>query len=356
MSTPEFFARFPDRIDFDSVRRARVVIVGVGAVGSLVAEELARCGVGELALVDGGILSGENVARHALPPRYVGQNKAEGLAAWLGETYPAHVTYVAENVDATTPDLVLDRTLAGATVIIASTDNRAVQRIVADRALALDVPCVLPGVDSEAARGEVFLALGRGLSPCYRCWDSWREEGAPLRGVAALNIEIFATVEATVVAVLGLLDPESEFAEVFSGTETDPRPRTLFLVSRFGSRPRGVFADGRTDRRAVPEYRVGCPGCGGVPAPTVPEGRIPRPARRAATGAGATRAVATPAAPATTEAVPALRTLLATTALFFVGAVIFPTTVLWALTLVSLIALLVVWVGGARLSQGRPSA
>lgn len=351
MSTPEFFARFPDRINFDSVRQARIVIVGVGAVGSLTAEELARCGVGELVLVDGGILGGDNVARHALPPRYVGQPKAEAMADWLRETYGARVTFVAEDVDATTPDLVLDRTVAGAAVIIASTDNRAVQRVVADRALALDVPCVLPGVDSEASRGEVFVALGRGLSPCYRCWDSWREEGAALRGVAALNIEIFATVEATVVAVLGLIDPESEFAEVYSGTETDPRPRTLFLVSRFGSRPRGVFADGRTDRRAVPEYRVGCPGCGGVPAPAIPEGRIPRPARPAAAGAGAARAGATAATtPAVNEAAPALRVLLATTALFFVGAAIFPMPALWGLTLVSLIGLLVVWIGSGRVT------
>jgi len=46
----------------------RVAILGVGAIGSHVAEELARAGVGQLLLVDYDLLWPVNLVRHAAPP------------------------------------------------------------------------------------------------------------------------------------------------------------------------------------------------------------------------------------------------------------------------------------------------
>lgn len=54
--------------DAKQLQGHRVAILGVGAVGSHVAEELARAGVGKLLLVDYDLLWPVNLVRHAAPP------------------------------------------------------------------------------------------------------------------------------------------------------------------------------------------------------------------------------------------------------------------------------------------------
>lgn len=57
----------------------RVLLLGCGSVGGHLAFELARAGVGQLALVDHDIFTPENTYRHVLGKRYWGQNKARAL-------------------------------------------------------------------------------------------------------------------------------------------------------------------------------------------------------------------------------------------------------------------------------------
>jgi len=284
----DYLARFAARIDVERMQVARVAIIGLGAVGSDVADGLRRAFVGEFVLVDGDWLEPENLLRHLLAEeQYLGLNKAEAVARWLAAAAPRTVRtieFVPHYLTAEVPDSAIDRVLAGADVIVASTDDRRTQRRINRRALALEIPAVFPGVDATAERGEVFVSPGRGLGPCLECWESWRPEDVALRDIAALDVEVMSTVEATIIVCLGLLDPESDFSEPLRGTRIDRRPRTMFLVSRFGARPRGVFADGRTERRVVPEFDLTCPACGGRPLPRAvrPGTRQPRrPAARA---------------------------------------------------------------------------
>src|SRR5439155_19038632 len=118
-----------------------------GSVGSQVALELARCGVGHLGLVDGDHLELHNVARHALPAAYVGTNKAEAMAAHLTHDVPElDVGALARHVDDSFSDLAVDALLAPSHLVVIATDRRTVQRRVARRALAMDIPAVLPGL------------------------------------------------------------------------------------------------------------------------------------------------------------------------------------------------------------------
>jgi hypothetical protein len=70
-------------VDAEILSGKRVAVVGMGSVGSHVAEELARSRVGGLTLVDGELLRPGNCIRHVLSHEGVGINKAEGMRTYL---------------------------------------------------------------------------------------------------------------------------------------------------------------------------------------------------------------------------------------------------------------------------------
>lgn len=61
----------------DRVRSAKVALVGVGALGSVLAELLVRAGVRHLALFDGDTLSAGNICRHTATLGDVGNRKVD---------------------------------------------------------------------------------------------------------------------------------------------------------------------------------------------------------------------------------------------------------------------------------------
>jgi tRNA A37 threonylcarbamoyladenosine dehydratase len=109
---PEQFARIAGHVDFPLLQDKRVVIVGVGAVGSPIAAYLANSTVGFLRLIDPDILDIENPYRHALPVEYLGCNKAEALADYLSKQVEGlHVESVTRKIDQTVPGELLERGL-----------------------------------------------------------------------------------------------------------------------------------------------------------------------------------------------------------------------------------------------------
>jgi len=65
-----------------------VVVLGAGAVGSVVADTLAAAGVGKLTVVDYEEYSEDNVFRHILEPMYIDIGKPIGLKLSLERRYP----------------------------------------------------------------------------------------------------------------------------------------------------------------------------------------------------------------------------------------------------------------------------
>jgi hypothetical protein len=74
-----------------------VVVIGCGAVGSVLADTSAAVGVGKLTLVDNDVYSDENIFRHILEPVYVGLPKVLGLEFYLQSRYPG-VTVKGHNI------------------------------------------------------------------------------------------------------------------------------------------------------------------------------------------------------------------------------------------------------------------
>lgn len=65
------------------LRRRRVAVVGVGALGSFISDMLVRSGVRNLTLVDGDVVMPGNLVRHLVGPGAVGLPKAEAVKAHL---------------------------------------------------------------------------------------------------------------------------------------------------------------------------------------------------------------------------------------------------------------------------------
>jgi hypothetical protein len=72
----------------DALTRRRVLMVGCGALGSVLAELLVRGGLESLTVCDGETAMAGNLARHTLTLQDVGQNKAIALADRLNQASP----------------------------------------------------------------------------------------------------------------------------------------------------------------------------------------------------------------------------------------------------------------------------
>ena len=125
---PEVIARFAgiDRLygagTLDILHRARVMVVGLGGVGSWAAEALARSGVGQLTLIDLDeiCLSNTNRQSHALTGNY-GLEKAAVLAERLNAINPALTTQAI--FDFVTPANVAQRLTSDYDFILDATDG-----------------------------------------------------------------------------------------------------------------------------------------------------------------------------------------------------------------------------------------
>jgi len=106
------------QVGLDRLRNSRVMICGIGGVGSYAAEALGRAGVGQITLVDFDDICLTNVNRqlHALSST-VGQSKVEVMAARLrdinpqAEIIPVKAFFSRENAEellSSRPDYVLD--------------------------------------------------------------------------------------------------------------------------------------------------------------------------------------------------------------------------------------------------------
>ena len=88
MRTPEHYSRIDAVVDLPLMRSKTVAVCGAGAVGSRIADELARSGIGALILVDPEPFEASNLSRHVLGYGDVGRNKAQALADHLRRQVP----------------------------------------------------------------------------------------------------------------------------------------------------------------------------------------------------------------------------------------------------------------------------
>jgi molybdopterin/thiamine biosynthesis adenylyltransferase len=156
-------------LSFPSLRDKRVTVVGCGAIGSFVAQALARLGGGTggqglLKLIDPERLGPENLGRHVLGYPALHQPKAEALAQELRRQFPHSA------VHGVTVSAFEHRDLFDAGLIVDATGEEAVSELLnglrLERNLAMPVLHVWIKGNGEAVQALWADKKGGG---CYRC-------------------------------------------------------------------------------------------------------------------------------------------------------------------------------------------
>ncbi len=111
------------------LKKKKLVIVGCGAFGSCIAEQLVRMGCNELVLVDGDLLEPGNLVRHVLDINDIYKYKAIALAERLNRINPgANVKGFSESLPSENKDLLLS--IMDADLIIDATANDEVLNLI----------------------------------------------------------------------------------------------------------------------------------------------------------------------------------------------------------------------------------
>lgn len=133
---------------------ARVTVVGAGGLGSPVLLALAAAGVGAITVIDDDVVELTNLQRQlAHRVEDIGTHKTASAARAITALAPRTiVTQVSERLDATNAETLL----AGADVVVDTSDSFATRREVAAATQALGLPLVWGAVQEWHAQATVF--------------------------------------------------------------------------------------------------------------------------------------------------------------------------------------------------------
>lgn len=145
---------------------ARAAVVGLGALGSVSANLLARAGVGTLRLIDRDVVEMNNLQRQVLyDEEDVRQNLPKAVAALQKlRQINAEIAIEAEPADVN-PETI-DQLLEGIDLVIDGTDNFETRFLINDFTLGRKIPWIYGG--AVATGGLAYVILPR-EGPCLRC-------------------------------------------------------------------------------------------------------------------------------------------------------------------------------------------
>lgn len=179
-------------------------IVGMGALGTVIANHLVRSGVGYVRMIDRDLVEISNLQRQSL---YDEEDAANHLPKVIAAENKLRKINSSVKVEAIVADLNLDNAedlLAGFDVIVDGTDNFSTRYLINDISVKLGIPWVYGGAVSSRGMFAVFVP---GKTPCYRCLFPQVQTGlgetCDTIGVLAPITDIIGSFEA--VEVLKLL-------------------------------------------------------------------------------------------------------------------------------------------------------
>ncbi|MFJ3922819.1 HesA/MoeB/ThiF family protein [Streptomyces sp. NPDC090022] len=146
---------------------AHVLLVGVGSVGSYLADVLVRSGIGRLTLVDPDRVEASNVGRALFGVRDIGRNKAKVTARRLRRINRKLSVDVRPYEVARLDNHSWQQLIAGAHLVIAATDDNAAQQRLNHLSYFVGRPAVFVGLYEGAAGGEIVYTTPG--SPCWSC-------------------------------------------------------------------------------------------------------------------------------------------------------------------------------------------
>jgi molybdopterin-synthase adenylyltransferase len=200
---------------------SRVVIVGMGALGTVIANHLVRSGIGYIRLIDRDLVELSNLQRQTLFNEEDARLNLPKAIAAVKKLKDINSTITIEPIIA---DLNLDNAedlFMGFDCIVDGTDNFMARFLINDVAFKRGIPWVHGGAVSS--RG-MFAVFKPGITPCYRCLfphvPSGRGETCDTIGVLSPITDIIGSFQA--MEVLKLIvgkesNPNLEQFDIWNG-------------------------------------------------------------------------------------------------------------------------------------------
>ncbi|HSD27229.1 MAG TPA: ThiF family adenylyltransferase [Vicinamibacteria bacterium] len=150
----------------ERLRAASVVVVGAGALGSVLAETMARAGLGRLTVVDRDYVEASNLQRQSL---FTEEDAERGLPKAVAAEARLRAINSEVEVRGLVADFAADNAaplVRGADLVLDGTDNFEARFLLNDACLRAGVPWIYGAC--VAAHGVVLLVRPR-VTPCLRC-------------------------------------------------------------------------------------------------------------------------------------------------------------------------------------------
>lgn len=155
-----------------------VVIIGCGALGTVIATSLVRAGVGKVRIIDRDFIEYHNLQRQVLFDE-------EDIRAQLPKAIAAerHLKKVNSSVEiegvvADVNFANIERLVAGANLILDGLDNFETRLLINDVSLKHKIPWVYGGAISSSG---MTMNIIPGQTPCLRCFHPEIPRGARIR-------------------------------------------------------------------------------------------------------------------------------------------------------------------------------
>ena len=180
----------------EKIQRSRVLITGLGALGSLISILLARAGVGFMRIVDCDAPELHNLHRQIL---YEEEDARTGIPK--AETARRHLTAAASNVEIEAVVDAVDATnveelTRGVDIVVDALDNIQARYLVNDMALARRIPYVFGGAVETV--GNVMVIMP-GKTACLRCL--WPDPEAVAGHARASEVGVLSATAAAVASM-----------------------------------------------------------------------------------------------------------------------------------------------------------
>lgn len=166
----DIFSRNSGLMESDWMDKKCVVISGCGSVGSCMALQLARSGVGHFVLIDSECMEIHNVCRHQCSLKDIGRYKVDAVAERIRQINPqAQVRKFYQRIQEVPLKNYKDWMSAERALFIGACDNRVGNAYACDAAYSIGAPFLALGFMPRAWGGEIFYGLPERHDICYRC-------------------------------------------------------------------------------------------------------------------------------------------------------------------------------------------
>lgn len=160
----DIFSRNTGILESDIMLKKGAVIIGCGSVGSLVALELARAGVGKFFLIDMDVLSYHNICRHQCGMLDVGKYKTTALRERILQINPQAEIHSSHKRIQDVPLAEIEPFCTPDSIMIGCADNREGDYYAAQMlAKPNGMPFISIGCWERAFAGEIFYCMPEGM-------------------------------------------------------------------------------------------------------------------------------------------------------------------------------------------------